>query len=445
MEADSAPRVLDAVFREVKAVPGATAIARVETVGSANTRFARREINSTGESDSHMLSVGVSLGKRHGAATTSQLDAASVKQAVARAARLARLAPEDLEHMPPLGAQRYARTPSAFDPALARFDPVARADIVAAAIDAAGTDVDVAGFTFGEARRLTLGTSAGLRAAGAVTSTFLALTARTLDGTGSGWANGWSQRAGRIDGAALARTAAEKARRSQNPRKLEPGRYTVVLEPAAVSSMVGFLAAELVARAAEEGRSFFSKASGGTRVGEKLFDDAVTLVSDPSNPELPGLPFDDEGLPRAPITWIDRGSLANLRTSRYWAQKTGRTPTAEPHEYVLRGGSAASVEELVRGTKRGLLVTRLWYTRWVDRQSLLVTGLTRDGTFLIENGELVAPVNNFRWNESPAAMLRNIEAMTSATVRTAGGELRNMRVPAVRVADFNMTSISEAV
>jgi predicted Zn-dependent protease len=167
------------------------------------------------------------------------------------------------------------------------------------------------------------------------------------------------------------------------------------------------------------------------------------MTSDPTDPTLPGHAMDEKGLPRAPIVWIEGGTLKSLAVSRQWAQKTGRPATAEPEYYHLHGGSAASIEELIKGAKRGVLVTRFWYSRWLDEQTMLITGLTRDGIFAIENGEIAYPVNNFRWNESAAAVLRNVEAMTKETVSSPLAP--TVRAPALRVAEFNMASISEAV
>jgi predicted Zn-dependent protease len=435
-----ARRVLDVVFREVKAYPGAASTAGVETRRHAHTRFARGEVTQAGEIEDAVLKVQVGFGKRHAQVTTNQLDPAGVKAAVGRAARLARVAPEDKEHMPPLGPQRYRRTPSAVDAALGRFDAAARAETVGRCLAAAGGDVTLAGFIEAEVTSHTLGSSAGLLAEGEESRTELTMTARTAGG--SGWAGARSHRAD-LAAEALARAAVEKARRSQQPRSLEPGRYTVVLEPAAVAELLLFLVRAFPARAADEGRSFFAKKGGGNKIGEKLYAEAVTLVSDPADAGAPGLPFDEEGLPRGPETWIENGVQKQLLVTRYWAEKTGGRPTAAPHLFHLRGGEAASTEELVKGTKRGLLVTRFWYSRWLDPQSALVTGLTRDGTFLIENGEIVAPVQNFRWNESAAAILRNVEAMTRESVVTPMSE--RVRVPAMRVGGFNMASVSEAV
>jgi predicted Zn-dependent protease len=423
--------------------PGAEAQVQVQSGRSANTRFARSEVTSAGDVEETSVEVALSFGARHASTSTNQVDPASLREAVGRAARLARISPEDPEWVPVLGPQVYAETPSAWDAATEALPAESRARAAAEAIRAGdGRKLVVAGFYEHWAQATALATSAGLRARHAATGAELTITARTPDGTGSGWAGARSHRAAELDPPGLARVAADKALRSARPRRLEPGRYTVVLEPAAVGDLLEFYLRAADARAADEGRSFFSRPGGGTRLGEKLFGDAIALFSDPADPELPVAPFDPEGLPRQPIRWIDRGVVAALRTSRFWARKQGRAPTAAPGAYHLLGGQAASVDELVAGVERGVLITRFWYTRWLDPQAILITGLTRDGVFLIEKGELVAPVNNFRFNESPVAMLRNADGLTRGTVPVPGG---GMRVPALRTHEFLLASISEAV
>jgi len=214
----------------------------------------------------------------------------------------------------------------------------------------------------------------------------------------------------------------------------------VVLEPAAVAELTGFLLWALNARSADEGRSFFAKPGGGNRIGETIFGPSVTLRSDPTDVALEAMPFDGEGLPSPAVSWIDKGKLTGLVYSRYWAHKQGKVATGRPQGWQLLGGTTPRAD-LLKGVKRGVLITRFWYTRWVDPQSVLITGLTRDGVFLIENGEIVAPVNNFRFNESPVTMLKNVEAMSAAEVSPDGG----MRAPALRTSEFNLASISEAV
>ncbi|HSK03504.1 MAG TPA: metallopeptidase TldD-related protein, partial [Kofleriaceae bacterium] len=271
------------------------------------------------------------------------------------------------------------------------------------------------------------------------TAAELTCTARTADGTGSGWAGTASNRAADVDAAALAKVAVDKAMRSARPARLDPGRYTVVLEPAAVAGLLGFLTGSLDARRADEGRSFFAKPGGATRIGDRLFPETITLRSDPSDPQLAVPPFDREGLALQPATWVDKGTVRALSYGRYWAKRQGKPATGQPAGWILDGG-AASREQLIKGVARGVLITRFWYMRWLDPKALLVTGLTRDGVFRIENGAIAGPVNNFRFNESPVQMLARCDAL-SAPVLTED----NRRAPALRTHDFHLASISEAV
>ena len=298
--------------------------------------------------------------------------------------------------------------------------------------------VVIAGFYEHEARMYAIATTTGLWAHHAWTSSELTCTARTPDGTGSGWAGTSSNRVSDLDARALAKIAVDKAVKSAKPTKLDPGRYTVALEPAAVAELLGFLSGSLGARHADEGRSFFSKPGGGTRVGEKVFPETITLRSDPADAQLAALPFDREGLPLAPTAWIDKGTVTGLTYGRFWAKKQNKPPTGQPGGWILEGGKT-SRDELLKGIKRGVLITRLWYLRSLDPQAILVTGLTRDGTFLVENGAITRPVNNFRFNESPVHMLASCDAMTAGSI--VGG----MRAPALRTHEFNLASITEAV
>jgi len=228
---------------------------------------------------------------------------------------------------------------------------------------------------------------------------------------------------------------------------VEPGRYTVVLEPTAVGNLVQLIAGAAQARAADEGRSFFSKPGGGTKIGMKVVDERVTLLSDPMDPNAYGSTFGGDGLPTAPMTWIENGVVKNLAYDRFWAQKQGAQASAFSGSLRMNGGTT-SVEEMIASTERGLLVTRFWYIRPVDPRTILFTGLTRDGTFLIENGKVTRAVKNLRWNESPIFMLNNIEAM-GAPVRVSasedGGPGQAVVVPPLKVRDFTFTSLSDAV
>jgi predicted Zn-dependent protease len=435
-----------AVARQV--APGADVFVSATSGRAANTRFASNQITSSGDVEETSVQIEVAFGKRHAAASTNQTSPSALRAAIEHAAAVARLAAPDPESMPPLPAQKYLAVPKGFDAATDVLPAAARAAAAQSAVRAAkDKGVVVAGYHSHGTVATALANSGGLFAYHLQTQAALSLTARTADGTGSGWAGACSHRAGDIDPGALAATAIEKAVRSVKARRLDPGRYTVVLEPSAVAYLCGTLIGAMNARQADEGRSFFAQAGGGNRVGEKLFGDSTNLRSNPADPDAPSAPFDGQGVPLAARTWIENGTVNGLLYSRYWAQKQRQSPTGSPEVWHFGGGAAADVGELLTGVKRGVLVTRFWYIRPVDPQTILYTGLTRDGVFLIENGEIAGPVNNFRFNESPVTVLKNADALTRATIRavTAEGRPGRFRVPALRTREFNFASISDAV
>jgi predicted Zn-dependent protease len=233
--------------------------------------------------------------------------------------------------------------------------------------------------------------------------------------------------------------------RSQKPITLPPGKYTVILEPSGVSDLLGLLISEFDQRAADEGRSFATKKGGGSRLGDMVFGKNVTIFSDPNDPLVPGGIYSDDGLPALRTAWVEGGVLKNLQCSRYWAQKTKINAVPSPTTLTMTGGTT-STADMIKQTKRGLLITRFWYIREVDPQTVLLTGLTRDGVFLIDHGEIVKPVCNFRFNESPVAMLNKVIAM-GPTVRTYGEETIGIptAVPTLLVDGFTLSSVSDAV
>ena len=370
-----------------------------------------------------------------------------------RAEELARLAPEDPERVPELGAQQYQEAPGYFE-STARMDAAARAALVRAVTEPArGAGLVSTGYLEHGTGATAVATSRGLFAYSRQTRAAMTTTVRTPDGTGSGWAGASDNDVGRIDAAALGARAIEKARRSANPVAVEPGRYTVVLEPTAVGNLVQLMTYALSARAADEGRSFFSKPGGGNKIGQKVVDERVTLVSDPFDPEAPAAPFTAEGLPLGRTTWIENGVVKDLAYDRYWAQKNGRQANGAGGGFGAVGslrlsGGAASLDELIASTDRGLLVTRLWYIRPVDPRTILYTGLTRDGTFLIERGRVTHAVKNLRWNESPVFLLNNVEALgrpVRVSASEDGSPGASVVMPPVKARDFAFTSLSDAV
>ena len=413
---------------------------------SGNTRFADGSITTSGGTDNTSVTVTVTFGRRRASSSTNVLDEASLKRTVDLASRLARLAPEDSELMPELGPQTYPAV-NAFVEATADLDAEARAEAIGRAISAATTAgkpagaIFAAGYLEANARAIAVATSNGLFAYHRTTDADFSVTARTPDGTGSGWAHAGARDWSAVDPVAIGRVAAQKAVASRNPQEIPPGLYTAVLEPQAVTDLIPLLGGALNARNADEGRSAFSKPGGGTRVGEKVADERVTLYSDPADDGLRGQPFDGEGLPVRRTVWIEKGVLRNLWYTRFWAEKQGKQPTGFP----LAGGLALvggtkSTEELIAGCTRGILVTHFFYIRALDPRTVLQTGLTRDGAFLIENGRITKPLKNFRWNESPLLMLNRLEDI-GRPEPTATGRM----MPALRVRDFNFTSLSDAV
>lgn len=414
---------------------------------SGNTRFAVNQISTAGDSYDNVLIVSSKFGRRSANAVTNKLDAPSLQAVVARAEALAKLAPEDPEAMPELGPQQYQETPGWSD-VTATMTPEARAAAVLAVTEQAkAAGLISTGYLEVNAGAVAVANNKGLFAYRRQTSSALTTTVRTPDGTGSGWAgaseNDWSK----IAPAALGARAVEKARNSRNPVAIEPGRYTVVLEPTAVANLVQLIMGSLNARGADEGRSFFSKPGGGTKLGMKVVDERVTIYSDPMDPLAPGTPFTGEGMPTKRTVWIEDGVVKALNYDRFWAQEKGVLPTASGGGIVMSGGDK-SLEDLIASTERGILITRLWYIRPVNPRTILYTGLTRDGTFLIENGKVTRPIKNMRWNESPIFMLNNIEAM-GAPVRVSSSESGSagfpVVVPPVKARDFNFTSLSDAV
>jgi predicted Zn-dependent protease len=414
---------------------------------SRNTRFAVGEITSTGEADDVELSVRVAFGRRHAQAQTNQFDPSAIRRAVELAEEMAELAPEDPEHQPALGPQKYGKPAAAgYDAATATWGADDRTAAVKNCLAVAGDKKLVAaGFYRTRESFTAVATSAGLSAYDRSTAADLSCTFRTPGGAGSGWAHGTSTRIGDLDAARIARTAADKAQRSDGAQRLDPGEYVAVLEPTAVADLVSSLGASLDARRADEGRSFFSKPGGGNRVGEHLLG-PFSLTSDPADPLAPAGRFDGEGLALGKHVWFGEGRLAELVYSRHWAAKQGRPATGSPANLILRGhGRESTLAEIIRATERGVLVTRFWYVRSLERERISLTGLTRDGTFLIEKGEITKPVNNFRFNQEVVAALAGAGRF-SAPERVSTSEVSlPIAVPAIQTPRFHFASVSDAV
>jgi predicted Zn-dependent protease len=412
---------------------------RVALAQEAYTRFAANNVTTAGSVRSLTINIRSGDGRRTGTTSLNTSDSSAIKEAVAKSETLMQAARPNPEYVEDLGPQTYPQIP-AFDEATARSGALERRDGVAAALALAREKgLDAAGFFSTMATWEAIGNKKRNFGYQRRTSASFSTTMRTRDATGSGYAERQAVEIGAVPAAELSAAAARKAQTSAQPRALEPGRYTVILEPQAVSDLLGsfgFLALSM--RTAEEGRSFLARPGGGTRIGEKVFAESVTLRTDPFDPRIPGSPWARDGLPARTVTWVEKGVLKELVVDRYWASKTGRAPVPGPTNLILEGGSG-TLDDLIAGADRALLVTRFWYIRMVNPQELVQTGLTRDGVWLVERGKITGPVNNFRFNDSPVNLLRNVEAMSAPV---ASG---NRAYPAIRARDFLFTSRSDAV
>ena len=408
-------------------------------------RYAQNMATTAGSPSSLDVTVESHVGLRSGSASGTDVDDDSLAKLVAQAEQTAKLAPENPEFMPPIGPQKYV-TGTAFSAAT----QAATSDMLASAVkpvlqQAEAKDSQASGFLDVGTSFSTFGNSAGLFTYDLESAVLHTVTVRTPDGTGSGWAGATHCDFSKIDVPGMGASAVDKAVRSQNPVRLSPGKYQVILDPSCVFDLMSWMIGYFDQRSADEGRSFATKKGGGSRLGEQLFGKNVTLYSDPNDPLVPGSIYSDDGQPALKQMWIEDGALKNLQCSRYWAKKMKLNPVPSPTSLTLVGGTATT-DDLIKQVKRGLLITRFWYIREVDPQTVLLTGLTRDGVFLIEDGAIAKPVCNFRFNESPVAMLNKVIAM-GPSVRSYGEESVGLpvAVPQMLVDEFTLSSVSDAV
>jgi predicted Zn-dependent protease len=442
---DDAKKLTDRILSFSKAE---SAFVSATLTDRANLRFARNTATTSGAATQIQIAITASFGKRSTTVTVAQLDDESLKRACARAEEVAKVSPENPEAMPDLGPQTYPPTRAFFDD-VAQASPEWRANSVETAISLSKKkDVVSAGFVETQAVTRAVASSKGLFAYDRYTAADYNLTSRTPDGSGSGWASKSFNELRLVEPATLATAAIDKAVLAKAPAAIEPGKYTVVLEPAAVADLLAFMIFAGNARQADEGRSFYSKKGGGNRIGEQIVGEKLTIYSDPAHPMAPTLAFDGAGLPVTRNTWVEKGVLKDLFYSRFWAEKMNRKPTGGPNNIIMEGGTA-SMNDLLSGVDRGVLVTRFWYIRPLDPQTILYTGLTRDGLFLIEKGKVTRAVKNMRWNESPIVAFNNLDAMTPAervvSGEGIGGAGFSVVCPAARIREFTFSSSSDAV
>lgn len=411
----------------------------------ALTRFANNTIHQNVAEETLSISVRAVVDGRTARATTNKTDDESLRRATEAAISLARNEPRNLDLLPMPRAAKY-KTVARFFPATANTTPQDRAHAVKRVCEMADKAKQTAAGIFSSGfSRFVLANSKGLLAQYEQTRAEFSVT--ILEQNSSGWAKENSPDIRTIDPDKLAARASRKCAESRNPREVPAGQYTAILEPPAVLDLVGFLFYDFAGTAVLDKRSCFTG-----RMGKKLLGENISVWDDAYHPLQTGAPFDGEGVPRQKITLVEKGVPKNLVYARATAKKMQAKPTGHgfslPNEYgeapmnlVFAGGNK-SVEEMVSSTERGILVTRLWYIREVDPYEKILTGMTRDGTFLVENGRVTGGVRNFRFNQSALEMLANVE-MLGTPVRAAGEESFEMVVPAMKVRDFHFSEVTK--
>ena len=424
------------------------------------TRFANNTIHQNVAEVNEIASIRVAFDGKTARATTNRFDDDSLKRAVQAAESMARVQEPDPERLPMAKAseaQGPETAPSRWFEKTAAITPDDRAHAVGEIVQVAKKNrLVTAGIYSSSVHADAIINSNGLSAYHKQTSAEVSITMLADDS--SGWQKANSPDVSKLDPVRLGEIAAQKARDSRNPRELAPGKYTVVMEPAAVLDLTGFMFWDFGGLAILDQRSFLNN-----RIGSKLFGDNITIVDDVYHPLQSNTAFDGEGVRRKRITLVEKGVVKNLVYARATAEKMRKSEFAGksgpiavtghgfplPNEmgeapmnivYVTPGGEQTT-EQMIASTERGIFLTRLWYIREVEPYEKRLTGMSRDGTFLIEDGKLQCGIRNFRFNQSLIDMLNNVEAM-SAAVRASGEESFDMVVPAMKVRDFNFTEVT---
>jgi len=433
----------------------------------ALTRFANNTIHQNVEEENSVVSIRTNYGGCTARSTVNQFDDESLRRAVAASESLARVQVADPELLPmPTSDEansndRFADKNvlvSRFFEETAKLTPADRAQTVKGIVSAANRhNLTTAGIYSTSESVEGIFNSRGLAQWHRQTLAEVSIT--MLGGNSSGWQKANSPDVRNLDALRLAETAARKAADSTNPLEIAPGKYTVILEPAAVLDIVGFMFWDFSGVAILDQRSFLND-----RIGTKLFGDNINIADDSQHPLQAGSPFDGEGMRRQPVQLVENGVVKRVVYARATAKKmkqseyAGKVGPIEPtgHGFPLPNEMGEmpmnivfgtpekthSVDEMIASTERGVLVTRLWYIREVDPYEKIVTGMTRDGTFLVENGKVQSGLRNFRFNQSLIAMLSNVEAM-SVPVRASGEESFDMVVPAMKASEFNFTEVTK--
>ncbi len=409
---------------------------------TALSRFSENQISQNVRKNTFSITVTSYFGHRSASASTTELDQNAIALTLRRAEDLARIAPEDPEWVELLPQQIYSNRSPAFDEATATLSPLKKGEIIQQ-VCALSQDAGVngSGTLSTQVSLNAIGNSAGLRECDRTTEADFSFTARVLDGSSWNRCTAWS--IDQLPIVELTEKVIQKAIASCNPQAIEPGDYTVIFEPSAFASLLPWVIWNLDARAADEGRSFMSlrDVEGkpiGNKIGEQLFNPLVQIQRDTAHPLLQGGRFFGNGLSNEKIDIVQDGIPKTLSYSRYWAKEQDKKPTGSMSPMVM-AGSDQTVADLIASTEKGIFVNRAWYVRYVNPRTLEVTGMTRDGTFLIENGKISSPIKNLRFNQCLPEMLQNVVAVSQ--VKRCGGSV----IPGCKVENFHFSSITDSI
>jgi predicted Zn-dependent protease len=450
----------EAIFDKVRKY---ASVPEVEVIFSSTnfslTRFANNTIHQNVAELNEVASIRVAFDGKTARAATNRFDDAGLKRAVQSAEQMAKAQETDPDLLPMASAADGTGTepPSRWFDQTAALTPADRADGIAKIVNAAKKNKLVTAGIFSSSQSAeAVVNSKGLSVYHRQTSAEVSIT--MLADSSSGWQKANSPDVGNIDPVRLAEIAAQKARDSRGPQELPPGKYTVILEPSAVLDLVGFMFWDFGGLAILDQRSFLNN-----RIGSKLFGENITIVDDVFHPLQSNAAFDGEGVRRSRVNLVEKGVIRNIVYARGTAEKMRKSEFKDkageirvtghgfplPNEMgeapanivFLTPGSEQTVEQMIAGTERGILITRLWYIREVDPYEKILTGMTRDGTFLVEGGKVKQGLRNFRFNQSLIEMLNSVEAMGHA-VRASGEEAFDMVVPAMKIHGFNFTEVT---
>jgi predicted Zn-dependent protease len=398
------------------------------------TRVANNQIVQNVDARRGTFTITVAFGRRHGTASTTDFTAGAVRDTLRRAEQIARLSPEDAEYLPPVGPQWYPAL-STSKPETAAAGPARRLELARESVEAVKAEALLcAGLVTSSVQAVGVAANSGLFAFEERTDARFSVTVQS--GEATGWASAAHRSIDHLSVAERTQIAIQKARQSVNPRELPAGRYTVVLEPAAVAGLLSWLTWKLDAKSHDKGTSPFSG-----KLGTRIVDPRLTLRNCPDHPDLLGAAFTGEGLPGGDSVWIEAGVLKELLHDRFTAQQRGMT-TIPTLDAPLLSGDESSVEDLIGATSRAVLVTNFWYLRVVNPSDLTLTGMTRDGTFLIEDGRIVSGLRHFRFHVSPLRAFNQLDAFTAPAEATTA-ETGKLLVPAMRITDFNFSSVTK--